>query len=83
MKIILLDHQNNYTGNSRMMSNAAKNFDILATSLNNYFDSLIKIFSDLYLVKFSDISAKSFFLCISDICVLSNYSDHSVFPSVF
>jgi len=33
MKIILLDHQNNYIGNSRMMSDAAKNFDILATSL--------------------------------------------------
>jgi len=81
MKIILLDHQNNYTGNSRMISNAAKHFDILA-KLNNYFDNLIKIFSDLYLVKFSDISAKPFFLCISDICVLSNYITaffHSIF----
>jgi len=35
-----------------MMSNATKSFDILATSLNvlhNYFDSSIKLFSDLYL----------------------------------
>jgi len=34
------------------MNNAANNFDILAISLNylhNYFDSLIKLFSDLYL----------------------------------
>ena len=27
-------------------------FDIRATSLNNYFDGLIKLFSDLCLVKF-------------------------------
>jgi len=46
------------------MSNASKNFDILATSLNvqhNYFDDP-KLFSDLYLVKFLDTSAK-FFPC--------------------
>jgi len=38
-----------------MMSNVANDFDILATNLNvphNYFNSLIKLFSDLYLVKF-------------------------------
>jgi len=34
LKIILLDCQNNYVGNSSMMSNIAKNFDILAKSLN-------------------------------------------------
>jgi len=37
----LLDHQNNYLGNSSIMSNVAKNFDILAISLNilyNYFN---------------------------------------------
>jgi len=28
--------------------------------LHNYFDSLIKLFSDLYLPKFLDTSAKSF-----------------------
>jgi len=51
-------------GNSNIMSNAAKNFDILTTSLSvlhNYFDSLTKLFLDLYLAKFSDTSAKSFF----------------------
>jgi len=32
--MILLDHQNNYVGNSNMMSNIAKKFDILAISLN-------------------------------------------------
>jgi len=38
-----------------MTSNAAKNFNILATnlsSLRNYFVGPIKLFSDLYLTKF-------------------------------
>jgi len=39
-----LDHQNNYVGNSNMISNdTLKFFHILATNLNvlhNYFDSL-------------------------------------------
>jgi len=42
------------------MNNAAKNFDILATSLSilhNYFDGLTKLFPDLYLGTL----AKSFF----------------------
>jgi len=46
------------------MSNTAKN-DILATSLSvlhNYCDSLIKLFSDLYLA-FKCCSKTSFFLC--------------------
>jgi len=30
-KIILLDHQNNFVGTLKIMSNAAKNFDISAT----------------------------------------------------
>jgi len=30
LKIILLNHQNNYVGNANMMSNVANNFDILA-----------------------------------------------------
>jgi len=29
LKIILLDHKNNYAGNSNIMSNVARNFDIL------------------------------------------------------
>jgi len=47
LKIIWLNHQNNFVGALNIMSNAAKNFDILATSLNvlhNYFDSSIKLF---------------------------------------
>jgi len=45
-----------------MMNNAAKNFDILATTLSilhNYFNNPTKLFSDLHLAKFLD--AKSFF----------------------
>jgi len=44
-----------------MMSNAAKSFDTLATNLSdlrNYFDSSTKLFSDLYLAKFLDVSVK-------------------------
>jgi len=29
LKIILLDHQNNYVGNSSMINDIAKHFDIL------------------------------------------------------
>jgi len=61
----LLNYQNNYVENSSVMSNAAKNFDILATSLNilyNYFDNPTKLFLNLNLVKFLNTSAKSFFL---------------------
>jgi len=39
------------------MSNVAKSFDNLTTSLSalhNYFDGLIKLFSDLYPAKFLD-----------------------------
>jgi len=38
----LLDYQNNFVGALKIMSNAAKNFDTLTTSLSvlrNYFDS--------------------------------------------
>jgi len=31
LKIILLDYQNNFVGTLKIMSNAAKNFDIMAT----------------------------------------------------
>jgi len=63
VKIILLDYQNNYVGNSEMMSNVAKNLIILTISLNvlhNYLILLIliKLFSDLYLIKFLDTSTK-------------------------
>jgi len=47
------------------MSDAAKNFDILATSLgilHNYFDGLTKLFLDL--AKLLDSLAKLFFPCM-------------------
>jgi len=34
MKIILLGQQNNFVGTLKIMSNAAKNVDVLATSLS-------------------------------------------------
>jgi len=43
---IILDHQNNFVETLKVMSNAAKNFDILATSLSvlhNYFDNSTKL----------------------------------------
>jgi len=46
---IILGHQNNFVEILKIMSNAAKNFDILATSLSvvhNYLDSSTK-FSDV------------------------------------
>jgi len=45
-KIILLDYQNNFGRFLKIMSNAVKNFDILATSisvLHNYIDSSTKL----------------------------------------
>jgi len=44
LKIILLDHQNKFAGILKVMSDAAKNFYILATSLSvlhNYFNNSI------------------------------------------
>jgi len=44
------------------MSNAVKNFLAINLSvLHNYFNCSIKLFLDLYLTKFLDISAKWFF----------------------
>jgi len=42
----LLDHQNNFVGTLKTMSNAAKNFDIPGASLSvlhNYFDNSTKL----------------------------------------
>jgi len=41
-KIILLDRQNNFVGTLKIMSDAAKSFDVLATS-SSYFDSSTKL----------------------------------------
>jgi len=69
LKIILLDNQNHFVEISKIISNATKNFDILATSLNilyNYFDEFQQnYFSDPYSAKILDLSAPSkIFLCI-------------------
>jgi len=63
LKIILLDHQNNFLGTLKIRSNIAKNSDILATSLSilhKYFDQQ-NHFSDLYPAKILDLSIKPFF----------------------
>jgi len=38
-----LDHQNNFVRILKIISNATKNFDILATSVHNYFHSSTKL----------------------------------------
>jgi len=46
LKIILLNHQNDFVRILKVMSNAAKNVDILATGLSvlhNYLNSLTKL----------------------------------------
>jgi len=68
LKRILLNYQNCYIRRAiSVISNAAKNFDVLAIILISYVIILMiqtKLFSDLYLIKFLDSSAKSFFPCI-------------------
>jgi len=53
LKIVLLNRQNNFVRILKIMSTAAKNFDILATSLSvlrNYFDNKInKIIFFIYI----------------------------------
>jgi len=63
----LLNHQNNYVEHLNINDKAAKTVNILVQFENvlcNYFDDPNKLFSDLYLAKFLDISAKLFFPCI-------------------
>jgi len=61
LKIILLNHQNNFVETLKIMNNAVKNFDILASLnvLHNYFDSSIKLLT----AKILDLLAKPFFPC--------------------
>jgi len=65
LKIILLDHQNNFVGALKIMSIAAKNFDILATNLSvldNYFvDSSTKL---LFCISYSFKSFSKTFLSV-------------------
>jgi len=61
-----------------------KNVNILVTSLSvlhNHFDSLIKLFLGLYLARFLDTSAKTFFPCgeISKKCLMQQYRYRDLF----
>jgi len=64
LKIILLDHQNNFVRILKAMNNIAKSFDILAISLSvlhNYFDSSNKITFLIYIqLKFYIFQQNSF-----------------------
>jgi len=66
LKIILLDHQNNYVENSNMMNNIVKSFDILATSL-----SVIILISQI--IYFQICIYLPLFRYFSKSCVLSVY----------
>jgi len=60
LKIILLNHQNNYI---EKLNTISKKFcDSSLNILHNYFDDPRKFFSDLYLAKFLDFN-KPFFPC--------------------
>jgi len=65
MKIILLDFiQNNYVGHSNWLlkcQNFLRHCSLCLSILQNNFDKLTKLFLDLYLAKFLDISANSFY----------------------
>jgi len=52
------------------MSNASKNFDILATGLSVLYNHFENYFSDLYSAKILDLSAKSFFPCRDSLRIL-------------
>jgi len=81
LNIILLNQQNIYVKYLSIFHDTVKCFNILATSLNvlhNYFDGPTKLFSDLYLTKFFDILAQSFFFCKSWLlkmeCITTRYN---------
>jgi len=61
LKIILLDHQNNFVGTLKIISNAPKNFYIL-------FDSFNKI-TCLYSAKILDFSVNLFFFANLNVLV--------------
>jgi len=65
LKIILLDYQNNYVGNlsNKQYCKKVLTFQANFSVLHKYFDNPIKLFTDLYLAKFLDTSAKLLFPC--------------------
>jgi len=63
VKIILLDHQNNYVEYANWLPECQNFLQHRSLCLNdaaihNYFDISTKLFSDLYLTKFLDTSTK-------------------------
>jgi len=69
-KKIMLYHQNNYVEILKIMSNAAKNFDILATGLRAFCIIILVqqnfFLLNLYSTKILDLLAKPLFPCISN-----------------
>ena len=62
LKIILLNRQNNDVGNWLLeYQNFLQHCSLYLTILHNYFDGPTILFLDLYLIKFLDSSAKTFF----------------------
>jgi len=64
--MILLDSQNIVIMHLKHDDRCCKKFLTINLSVLHYFNDLTKLFSDLfilYLIKFSDISARSSFLC--------------------
>jgi len=57
LKIVLLDYQNYYVGCSSSVKHSSNRLSIL----HNYFNSLMKLSSDLYLIKILNTLGKSFF----------------------
>jgi len=63
MKIILLDHQNNYVGYANWLPECQnflqhRSLCLSNAAMHHYFDISTKLFSDLYLTKFLYTSAK-------------------------
>jgi len=70
LKIILLDHQNNYVERSSWLLecyNFLQRYLLRLSVLHNYFNNST-LLPDLYLAKFLNTSEKSFFWCIF-ICI--------------
>jgi len=64
----IMNYQINYVGRSNWLlesQNFLQYYSSCLSFLHNYFDSLTKLFSDLYLAKFFDILVQSFFSCIN------------------
>jgi len=83
---ILLNHQNNFVGILKIIGNAAKNFNILTTSLSvlhNYFDSSTKLLFWLCIqLKILDLSAKLFFPCRTKIPLQNSSTNYFPYKNI-